>query len=297
MSTTETTGLDVRPMSRRIGAEVRGVDLADLDDGTFASVHRALLDHQVLFFRDQHLDDEQHLGLTRRWGEPMVFPVARLLGGSGTLSVIEDTADSPPDADGWHTDVTWVAEPPKIAVLAALTIPPGGGGDTMWSSSYATFEDLSEPMQRFCEELTVLHTAGEDFVAAISRNLGPEIGARVAAEFEGAVHPLVRTHDETGRQALFLSRGFVRSIVGLHPAESDALLAHLDSLADDPNRVVRWHWREGDVAVWDERCTQHRALSDHFPQHRAMRRATVVGERPEHRRPGAEAPDLVGRPA
>ena len=293
MGVKELVELDVRPLSGAIGAEVGGVDLATIDDETFAAVHASLLDHQVLFFRDQHVDDDQQLALTERWGQPMVFPVGRFLGGAAVLSRIEDTADSPPDADGWHTDVTWVAEPPKLAVLSALTIPDGGGGDTMWSSSYATYDALSEPVRRLCDGLQVLHTPGDDFIAAISRSLGEELGAKVAAEFQGAIHPLVRTHDETGRQALFLSRGFARRIVGLHPAESAALLGLLDALADDPNRAVRWRWKEGDVAVWDERCTQHRALSDHYPQHRVMRRSTVVGERPEHWAAGADRPAFV----
>ncbi len=271
--------LDVRRLTGTIGGEVAGVRLDELDDGTFAAVHAALLDHKVLFFRDQHLTDDQHLALTTRFGEPMVFPVARLLGGTATLSRISDDADSPPDADGWHTDITWIPDPPKVAVLAALTIPPYGG-DTCWADMEAVYDSLSEPMKVICQQLELRHTPGDEFVAAIARTMGDDVGDRVAATFPGAVHPLVRTHPETGRRSLFLSKGFVRAVVGMHPDESVALLAHLDGLVDDPKRFVRWRWTEGDVAIWDERSTQHRALGDHFPQERMMRRATVCGDEP-----------------
>ena len=195
-----------------------------------------------------------------------------MLGGTTLTSTIEDTADSPPDADGWHTDVTWVAEPPAYAVLNAKVIPERGG-DTMWSSLFAAYDALSPVMQRLCEQLTVRHHSGADFEERVARTAGAEVAERIAREFPPVEHPLVRTHPVTGRRALFVSGRFMDQIVGMHRSESDALLGYLTHHIEDPNFCVRWRWTEGDVAVWDEASTNHRALSDHYP--RAPRHAPV----------------------
>ncbi len=289
------TELELAPLSPHIGAVVRGVSLASMDDATFAAVHTALLDRGVLFFPAQHLTEDEHLALAERWGTPMVFPVARLMGGTRVLSEIVDDEQSPPDADLWHTDITWWPEPPKVAILAALDIP-ASGGDTMWADLRDAYSSLSEPMRRICRELEVLHTPGDRFVAANRRIFGDETADRIEAECRGAVMPLVRTHEETGEQALWVS-SFIDHIVGLHPDESALLLGHLQALLDDPNRNVRWRWTPGDVAIWDERTTNHRALADHYPQYRRMRRCVVEGPAPVFRPDGADAPTIVTRPA
>jgi taurine dioxygenase len=284
-------GIELSPLTAAIGARVHGVHLGRLDDEGFQAIHAALLEHHVLFFREQHLSDDEHLALATRWGTPMVFPVARLTGGAEPLSRIEDSAEHPPDADEWHTDITWWSEPPKVGILSALDIPPVGG-DTLWCSLHAAYDALSEPMRRFCETLRVVHRPGRRFVEVNMRIHGPEIGPLIVERCSGAVHPLVRTHEETGRQALFLSF-FMEEVVGMHRAESDLLLGYLGHLAEDPNRFVRWRWQVGDVAIWDERCTEHRALADHYPRHRLMRRCTVEGDAPFFRPTGASEPTIV----
>jgi taurine dioxygenase len=233
----------------------------------------------VLFFRDQFLTPDEQIALTSRWAAPMVFPVTAMLGGSNPLGLVTDTADNPPAADGWHTDVTWWCEPPAVAVLCAVSIPETGG-DTLWASTQTLYDRMSEPLRRFCESLQVLHTPGERFIAATSRSLGPEVGPAIRDHLMGSHHPLVRTHPVSGRSCLFLSGSFMRSIDGLGQAESDALLGMLSRPLDDPNVQVRWRWQEGDVAICDEVSTNHRALSDHYPQFRQMRRCTAVGSRP-----------------
>jgi taurine dioxygenase len=276
---TNNTTMTVTPLSRRIGARIDGVDLRDLDDETFAEIDHALLEYQVVFLRGQDLTTEQQSAFAARWGTLSVFPIAKVFGGDATISVIEDTEDDPPNADGWHTDVTWIAEPPRLAVLYADLIPDSGG-DTMWSSLYAAYDALSPTMAAMCEGLSVRHHRGGEFDRIAAELMGPEMFAALAETYPPVEHPLVRTHPITGRRALFLSGGFMDQIVGLHPDESAALLAHLQTHIDDPNNQVRWVWQSGDVAVWDEACTNHRALSDHFPQHRRMRRCTVDGGRP-----------------
>lgn len=274
-----TGGPSVTPCTNVLGAVVEGVDLKDLSDEDFAAVDQALLDHQVLFFHDQDLSDDEHLALAARFGEPSVFPVGQVLGSPSRMQYIEDTADSPPDADGWHTDVTWIERPPQVALLSARVIPEVGG-DTMWSSLTAAYEALSPTMQDLCAGLTVRHHRGDEFDAAVGRFLDEDQMAALRAAHPPVEHPLVRTHPRTGKQALFVSGLFMDQVVGMTRPESDALLGFLAHHAADPNFQVRWRWRANDLAIWDERCTNHRALSDHYPQHRVMRRVTVDGERP-----------------
>jgi taurine dioxygenase len=270
--------VEVRRLSAALGAEVAGADLRPpLDDAVVTAVHAALIDHQVLFFRDQVMSDDDQLALASRFGEVSIYPVSRLAGATERrVSYIRDNAESPPDADGWHTDVTWIAEPPVAAFLSAQLIPDVGG-DTLWASLYAAFDTLSPTMQAACERLIVRHWYGEQFEAAISRAMPSELVARLRAEYPPVEHPLVGVHPVTGRKALLLAGQFMQEIVGMHPAESAMFLGFLRSRLDDPNLQVRWHWREGDLAVWDERCTNHRALSDHYPRSRVMRRCTVDG--------------------
>jgi len=268
------------PTTRAIGAVVDGVDLHQpLDDATAQFLRDALHQHSVLFFHDQDLSEDEQLAFASRFGTVGQYPLAKLFGSTALTSTIEDNADSPPDADGWHTDITWVAEPPAYAFLNAKVIPDRGG-DTMWASLFAAYDALSPVMQELCSQLTVRHHAGADFRERVSRNAGDEMADRIVAEFQPVEHTLVRTHPVTGRRALFVSGRFMDQIVGMHRDESDALLDYMQRHVENPNFCVRWRWTEGDVAVWDEASTNHRALSDHYPAHRVMRRCTVDGKRP-----------------
>jgi taurine dioxygenase len=270
----------VSPITGALGAVVDGVDLhRPLDESTAQRLRDALHDHSVLFFHDQDLSEAEQLAFAGHFGTVGQYPVQKLLGGTALTSTIEDNADSPPDADGWHTDITWVAEPPAYAFLNAKVIP-AQGGDTLWASLFAAYDALSPVMQDLCCQLTVRHHSGADFHERLTRTVGQELADRIATEFPPVEHPLVRTHPVTGRRALFVSGRFMEQIVGMHHDESDALLGFLMRHIENPNFQVRWHWTEGDVAVWDEASTNHRALSDHYPAHRVMRRCTVDGGRP-----------------
>jgi taurine dioxygenase len=286
--------MTVRKVTGSLGALVEGVRLNELDDNQFDAVHQALLEHQVLFFRGQHLSDDEHLALAERWGEPMAHPVARLTGDAHVLASVEDTADRPPTADQWHTDITYWPEPPKVAVLCALTLPPAGG-DTLWSDLYGAYDALSAPLQQLCHTLRALHGMSPHFIRSWQKRHGDDSGAVIAEHMAGAVLPVVRTHDETGRQALFYSSNM--EVLDVHRAEHEFLVRHFHDLVSDPNRCVRWRWSVGDVAIWDERCTNHRALSDHYPHYRLMRRCTVQGGRPFFRSLGAETPQFIATSA
>jgi taurine dioxygenase len=272
--------IEVTPSSAALGAVVAGVDLRAPSDDDVAAVHDALLAHGVLYFRDQALTDDEHLALAARFGTPSQFPIAKLFGATTpSLSHITDSADNPPDADGWHTDITWIEEPPKMAFLQAIDVP-ARGGDTMWASLYAAYDALSPTMQQVCRRLRVEHAVHDRILDAFRARAGDELAEQARAAFPPVVHPLVRTHPETGRDALFVGGEFMRGIEGMRPEESEVFLRFLRAHIENPNFQVRWSWAPGDLAIWDERCTNHRALSDHYPANRAMRRCTVDGDRP-----------------
>jgi taurine dioxygenase len=267
--------MEIQQLTGRLGAVIEGVDLETIDEASFESLHHALMEHQVIFMRGQQLSEEGHRRLAGLFGSPTVFPVSKHFGGTEYLHVIEDTEESPPDADGWHMDITWIDEPPKVAILAALLIP-SYGGDTVWADLYGVWDQLSPVMKEMLAPLQVHHAPGETFWEALHRASNLDV-AELRLVFPGAVHPLVRNHPVTGRTVLNLSGYFMESIEGMNPTESDWLLTWLTARVEDPNLQIRWRWSEGDVAIWDEYSTNHRALSDHYPQQRRMRRCTVDG--------------------
>jgi taurine dioxygenase len=279
------SGREIVRVSGSLGAEIRGVDLRALDDEGFAFIHRTLLEHEVVFFRDSGLDDESQLALAARFGAPSVFPLARLMGRTEPgVQPIEDGPDSPNAADAWHTDVTWIAEPPKYALLRG-TVVPERGGDTMWASMTAAYQALSPEMQQRLCRLKVHHD-NTGFITAVVAKVGEDVdreqrfSERLREHYPGVDHPLIRTHPETGRRAILYGGTFMRGIVGMTGEESDAILEFLAVHVDRPEFQCRWHWQENDLAIWDERSTIHRAVNDHFPQRRTVRRCEVDGDRP-----------------
>jgi len=275
---TQPTAIEVIPLTAVIGAEVRGLDLRrPQDDSTVAAVRRALLDHLVLFFRDQDVSAAEQLAFASRFGTPMI-PSGVTPGPEEGIdpyfAVLEDSADSPPKADFWHTDVAFVPAPPDIAVLAMLDTPPVGG-DTSWLSLYALYESLSPTMKEVVALLDLDLDLGEPLRLAVVNMAGEEEYQRIAAATPMVRHPLVRIHPETGRPALYMCGAFMRGISGMDPRDSDVILDLLRSKLGDPNLAVRWHWRPHDVVMWDERCTNHRANADHAPNHRLVRRCLV----------------------
>lgn len=270
----------VTPVTRAIGAQVDGVDLrAALSDHQVAEIRAALLRHLVLFFRDQDLTDAEHIGFASRFGPPNIYPPNRARGVLEPLEHIEDDEDSPPKADLWHTDVAFAPEPPDIAVLNIRDAPPFGG-DTMWASLYAVHDNLSPGMREVIEHLELDVHPGPTMERTITALHGADVFAAVAEEFKGCHQPLVRVHPETGRRALYLCGAYMKGIVDFEPYESAVLLDLLKRGLEDPNVSCRWRWQPYDVAMWDERSTNHRALSDHHPAHRLVRRCTVGASRP-----------------
>jgi taurine dioxygenase len=268
--------IEVRRISGALGAEIHGLDLGKpLADRQFEALHAALLAHKVVFLRDQAIADEQQLALARRLGVPTIYPALRALGVDRPLEFIEDDEQSPPKADGWHTDITWVANPPRYGILHARVIPEYGG-DTIWVNLELAYQQLSAVMQRMLEGLVVHHDVDEAFHRSVAQILGPDNVERVRRAIEGgADHPLVIRHPLTGQKLLYAAGYWMKFVRDMSEEESRTLLDFVMRHATQPGFQVRWRWRPDDVAIWDERATLHRALGDHYPQRRLMRRCTV----------------------
>jgi taurine dioxygenase len=269
--------IQLRPLAGALGAEVAGADLAELDDATFAEIHAAWLEHQVLFFRDQDLTPEQHKAFGRRFGPLQVHPFlhSRKAEGHPEIVVLESNAERPVVAAGWHTDVTFSETPPMASILRGVEVP-AWGGDTMWASTTRAYDALSSTMKRMLDGLVAVHDTSKTF----SRGAYPSESHPEAGQTPTAIHPVVRTHPETGRKALFVNAAFTLRVKGLRPKESEALLDFLYEHITTPEFTCRFHWEKNSLAIWDNRCTQHRVVADNLKAHRRMERVTVEGDRP-----------------
>lgn len=276
----EIESLTLLPMTPTIGAEVEGVDLSrPLEARTIAALRKALLDWKVLFFRDQDITTEQHLAFARCFGELEVHPFAPQKPGYPEVLAITHDANSRGKENTWHSDVTWRLEPSLGSILRALEIPPVGG-DTLFADLYAAYEGLSDEVKAKVEGRVAVH----DFVnfrrGMRKRGVPEEEIAAFDRQYPKAEHPVIRTHPETGRKAIYVNAGFTQHIVGMDKAESDALLAHLYAQAAIPEYQCRFRWSKNAIAFWDNRSSQHYAASDYFPAVRRMERVTIVGDRP-----------------
>ena len=272
--------IEVRSLTPTIGAEIFGVDLGgDLTNEQFATVHDALVKHVVIFFRDQKMTPEQHKQFGRRFGKLHIHPASpNLLEGHPEILLIKADENSKYVAgEVWHSDVSCDAEPPMGSILYMHETPENGGGDTMFANMYTAYERLSAPMQRFLETLTAVHDGEHVYRGRFGWKQEP------GKTFPRSEHPVVRTHPESGRKALFVNRGFTTSIVGLNQTESDALLDMLFQHIETPDFQCRFKWRPGSVAFWDNRAALHKAMWDYFPQHRYAHRVTVAGDKPFYR--------------
>jgi taurine dioxygenase len=272
--TKSTTTLTVRPLGGCIGAEVTGIDLrTPLSSAALGEIRHLLEEHLVVFFPGQSLDDDAHLTFALGFGQPYIHPIGRTAGRSSAgVEHIIDSVEHPPYQDKWHTDVSFDPNPPEYGTLRAIEIPPRGG-DTVWASMYAAYDALSPAMQEVIAPLTAVHDMGS--AAAFVTKAGADLVAQTRQAFPGAEHPVVGTHPSTGRRYLNVNKEFTARIVGMHAEESAALLRLLTDQATNPNHQVRYSWAPGDLAIWDERVTQHFAVADYLPARREMARVAV----------------------
>lgn len=277
--------LSVSRLTPALGAVVEGVDFSGpLDGRTLQAVYQALIDHQVVFFRGTDITPSMHLDFARGFGridEP--HPVYPHVEGFESIVKLENDAETPPDTNSWHTDLTFKRQQPFASVLVARTVPEVGG-DTLWASLSAAYDRLPDAMKARLETLEAIHDMGDfrnNFAAAAdtesnSRKLDDAVG-----RFGHAVRPLVGSHPVTGRKFLNFNEAFVNHIVGLTANESNALKAWMANHQNRPEIQMRWKWRAGDIAMWDNRVTMHYAVADYLPAYRCMNRVTVVADKRE----------------
>lgn len=251
------TEVGLRKLTGAIAVEIDGVDLNQLDDATFATIHEALLEHGVVVFHGQDLTPEAHKAFGRRFGDLHTHPAAPGPDGHPEILLLKNYGKAKSITEVWHSDVTCEQRPPSVSILRAVDLPDYGGG-TMWANQYLAYERLSDGMKRMLDGMRAVHNAF---------NLE-------------ATHPVVRTHPESGRKALFVNAGFTRHFEDMTVAESQPLLRYLIEAATTPDLCYRHLWASGDVVMWDNRGVMHFAIHDYGDQSRVMHRVTVHGDEP-----------------
>ena len=249
----------IERLAASLGAEVTGVDLKTSTPNDIDAIKALLLDHMVLFFPNQSISPEQHVAFGRYFGRLEGHP--NLKNPTPYPEIFQLEASKGGVADEWHTDITFEPEPALMSIMHVIVCPPVGG-DTMWTSLCEAYDKLSGPMKALCDELTALHDAHP-------HNRSDKM----------AIHPVVRIHPETGRRALYVNQHFTRRIVEMSSEESSVVLKHLSDWVTNPRFTVRYRWKPGTIAIWDNRCTQHFVLND-FEGERLIQRVTVMGDKP-----------------
>ena len=266
--------IGVKPLAPTIGAEIEGVDLANLDEKTFAEVKQAWLAYKVVFFRDQQIDAQQQIAFGRRFGDLEEHP---FLAATEHDKVVrfEKSEEVGGYENLWHSDVSWREVPALGSVLRAIEVPEVGG-DTLFTDMIAAYEGLDDEIKERIDGLTASH----DFSHSFGRAMSSEELAEKQKEFPAVSHPVVRTHPETGRKILYVNSIFTAHIEGVAEEESTYLLELLGRQAMVPEYQCRFRWQNDSVAFWDNRAVQHYAASDYWPHRRVMERIAIIGDRP-----------------
>lgn len=273
--------MNISPIKPTIGASVSGVDLNHLTDDDKATLKNALLTHQVLFFKAQNLTSQSQVALASLFGKLHIHPVFPTVPDVPQVIVLDSHQTDLRDNELWHTDVTFSKTPPMGCVLRAVKIPPTGG-DTLWASLSSAFDTLDDDTKAFLRGKTATHDIRLSFPKERfgQSQADDERLKKAIADNPPLSHPVVRTHPETGKECLFVSEGFTSHIDGLSERESRELLDKLFAHSTQDAFTIRHQWQAGDVVIWDNRATQHKALFDYGDAHRIMHRATVVGDVP-----------------
>ncbi len=279
--------IQVVPLAGSLGAEIGGVDLRRMDDADFAEIHRAWLQHQVIYFRDQTMTPDEHLDFARRWGEIHIHPFNAPMEGYPEILQILKTEDATRNnGNRWHSDQMYTAAPAKATILLAREMPPYGG-DTMFSNLYLAYETLSDGMKEMLSGLKGVHNgnSSKNFLGG-SRAAQAKMGLIPTPQKDPdpdvqtvSVHPIIRTHPETGRKALYIGSHTER-FDGMTDDESKPLLDYLMAHTSRPEFICRVRWEVGTLTMWDNRCCQHYALNDYQGQRRCVHKITVKGDTP-----------------
>ncbi len=273
--------VQVKRAAGALGAYVSGASLRDaLDDSAlFDGLRGLLLEHGVLFLRDQSLSPEELQAVASRFGPLFDHPAYPAAPGADSVHVLESTAAAPSKIEVWHSDMTFSATPPAFTFLHSQIIPEYGG-DTLWASAAAAYEALSKPLKEMLNGLTAVHDFRHGFRESLAEPGGEERLAAAVAANPPVRHPVVRTHPETGKRAIYVNPLFTVRIEELAPLESRRILGLLHERLTTAEFTVRLTWAPNTLVMWDNRSTQHKPINDYFPQHRKLHRVTTAGERP-----------------
>ena len=276
-----TNALDIRPLSGALGAEILGIDLAhDLGDDTVEAIRAAWLEHLVIFFREQTLSPAQFLQLASRFGEPVEYPFVKGLDGFPQITPVIKLEHEKINFGGlWHSDTAYLERPPMATMLIARETPPRGG-DTLFANMYLAYETLSEGMRRVLDGLVVVNSSAKADVTKTREDRVRDSAKNDARQEYVAEHPVVRTHPETGRKALYANGGHALRFRDMTVEESAPLLSYLFAHATRPEFTCRFRWEPGSIALWDNRCTQHNPVNDYHGFRRVMHRVTLKGDVP-----------------
>ena len=270
----------VRPLTSGIGAEIFGVDLSqDLSGSIIAEIRRVLLDYCVIFFRDQDMTPEEQITFVSKFGEPDIYPFVRGLDNYPQITPVLKLPDETVNFGGiWHSDTVYMDEPPMGTILYAKELPPMGG-DTLFANQYQAYKDLSTPLRGFLDGLRAVNSAAKGTAAATRSDRVADAGTGENRVLE-AIHPVVRTHPETGQKALYVNIGHTVRFEGMTVEESSPILEYLFRHQIKPEYCCRFVWSPGSVAFWDNRCAQHYPVNDYHGHKRLLHRITLKGEKP-----------------
>ncbi|MEM9203569.1 MAG: TauD/TfdA family dioxygenase [Actinomycetota bacterium] len=272
--------VEIAPFSAALGAVVHGVDCRSASDEDVASVRQAVLDHLVVVLPGQDLDDEQHEAFMARFGPLHFHPFLRLMDAPETyVQMIDQTMQSPSGVDNWHTDLVFVPEPVAFGSLHCLQAPAFGGG-TEFANLLLAYDQLDDRWKTMVEGIELEYQLSTAMLDNFARFFGDDARQVWIDALAGTVHPLVRTHPESGRRGLYFSPNTFPSVVDMDRAGGTAILDYLTTHCARPNITARWTWSDGDLLVWDERCTMHYGVRDGYPGDRRMRRILVDGDKP-----------------
>jgi taurine dioxygenase len=272
----------ITPLSSALGAQIDGIDISQpLSAQDRDTIEQALLEHQVLFFRDQPIEPQQQARFAAYFGDLHIHPIYPNVPEQPEVLVLDTAVTDVRDNAMWHTDVTFLPTPALGAVLSAKLLP-AFGGDTLWASGIAAYEALSTPLKQMLQGLTATHDFTRSFPLERFGNTAEDLARWEEARRKNPPlsHPVIRTHPVSGRRSLFVNEGFTTRINELSESESETILKLLFAHATRPEFTLRWRWQANDVAFWDNRVTQHFAVDDYRPARRVMHRATVLGDVP-----------------
>jgi taurine dioxygenase len=264
--------MKINALTPNIGAEISDIDLSlDLSSEEEKQIYEAFCKYSVIFFRDQNLNPKQHIKLASIFGElePPTHPKFSSFEDAPEVAVISNDENNPPDINVWHTDLTYHARPAKACVLYCQETP-ATGGDTIWASMRAAYQSLSPQLQQFITGLSARHLLPLN-------NVSIEKVKSVIDQEIDAIHPVVHIHLETNEKCLYVNSIYTQKIIDLPSIESRILLRMLFNICEQAEFQVRFKWRKGSIAIWDNRCTQHYAVADYFPERRVMHRVSICG--------------------